>query len=81
MHFLHHKTQAFGNLKEWLQPVENEIGNKLKKFITNGGGEFTSKEFEDLCKGKGIKKQLTTAHTPQQNGVAKCCNQTIMEMA
>ena len=81
VYFLHDKAQAIVKFKEWLQPVENEIGNRLKKFRTNGGGEFISNEFDDFCKGKGIKRQLTTAHTPQQNGVAERRNRTIMEMA
>ena len=81
MGFLCEKAQAFVRFKEWLQLVENEIGNILKKFRTDGGGEFISNEFDDFCKGKGINRQLTTAHTPQQNGVAKRRNQTIMEMA
>ena len=78
VYFLHDKAQAFGKFKEWLQLVENETGNRLKKFRTDGGGEFISNEFDDFCKGKGIKRQLTTAHTPQQNGVAERRNWTIM---
>lgn len=61
VYFLREKAQAFGKFKEWLQLVENETGKRLKKFRTDGGGEFTSTEFEDFCKGKGIKRQLTTA--------------------
>ena len=53
--FLHDKAQTFGKFKEWLQLVENETRNSLKKFRIDGGSEFTSKEFEDFCKGKGIK--------------------------
>ena len=52
VYFLHDKAQVFGKFKEWLQLIENETGNKLKKFRIDGGGEFTSKEFEGLCKGK-----------------------------
>ena len=81
VYFLHDKAQAFCEFKEWLQLVENETRNRLKKFRTDGGGEFISNEFDDFCKGKGIKQQLTIAHTHQQNGVAKRCNWTIMEMA
>ncbi|GKU94075.1 hypothetical protein SLEP1_g7612 [Rubroshorea leprosula] len=33
------------------------------------GGEFNSKEFVDFCEFDGIKRQLTAAYTPQQNGV------------
>lgn len=43
-------------------------------------GEFTSCEFNEYCKNNGIKRQLTTAYTPQQNGVAERKNRTIMNM-
>lgn len=81
VYFLRDKAQAFGKFKEWLQLVENETGKTVKKFRTDGGGEFTSNEFEDFCKSKGIKRQLTTPHTPQQNGVVERRNRTVMEMA
>lgn len=45
---------------------------------TDRGGEFNSIEFGDFCKAQGIKRQLTAAYTPQQNGVAERKNRTIM---
>lgn len=47
---------------------------------TNRGGKFNSFEFNEFCKEHGIKRQLTVAYTPQQNGVAERKNQTIMNM-
>ncbi|KAB2616999.1 hypothetical protein D8674_012868 [Pyrus ussuriensis x Pyrus communis] len=44
------------------------------------GPEFTSTEFTNFCKENGIKRQLTTAYTPQQNGVAERKNRTVMNM-
>eukprot|EP00249_Psilotum_nudum_P006059 c19429_g2_i1 orf=254-703(+) len=70
VYFLKVKSEAFGKFKEWLAMVETETGAKLKKLRTDGGGEYISHEFETFCKHRGIRRQLTTAHTPQQNGVA-----------
>ena len=81
VYFLKDKSQAFGKFKEWLAMVEAETGKKLKKFRTDHGGEFMSGEFIAFCKEHGIKRQLTNAHTPQQNGVVKRKNRTIVEMA
>ena len=81
VYFIHDKAEAFGKFKEWHKLVVNETGNKLKKFRTDRGGEFTSSEFNNYCKEHGIKRQLTTAHTPQQNGVVEHRNRTVMEMA
>ena len=36
-------------------------------------------EFEEFCKKCGIARQKTTPYTPQQNGVAKRMNMTLME--
>lgn len=35
----------------------------------------------DFLKQEGIKRRLSVAHTPQQNGVAERINRTIIEMA
>ncbi|MCI19359.1 hypothetical protein A2U01_0040515, partial [Trifolium medium] len=47
---------------------------------TDRGGEFTSNAFNDFCSNNGIKRQLTTAYTPQQNGVSERKNRTLLNM-
>ena len=44
------------------------------------GGEFTSKELYELCYFEGVKKQLTTPYSSQQNGVDERRNTTILNM-
>ena len=46
---------------------------------SDNGGEFTSNEFNDFCKEAEIKRELTIPYNPQQNGVAKRKNRSIME--
>lgn len=58
----------------------NKNGNFIKCLRTDRGGEYNSIEFNEFCKENGIKRQLTTAYTPQQNGVAERKNRTIMNM-
>ena len=43
-------------------------------------GEYNSHEFAIFYENHGIKRQLTTTYTPQQNGVCKRKNCTIMNM-
>ncbi|MCO5571443.1 hypothetical protein L7F22_025183 [Adiantum nelumboides] len=81
VYFLKGKDEAFAKFKEWHVLVEKETGNKLKKLRSDRGGEFTSSEFADYCKQHGIKRHLTTPHTPQQSGVANRKNCVIVEMA
>ena len=45
------------------------------------GGEFLSNEFQQYLKRRGIHHQLTTADSPQQNGVAERMNRTLIEKA
>jgi transposase InsO family protein len=52
----------------------------IKCLRTDHGGEFTSDEFKEYCKMNEIKRQLTAAYTPQQNGVAEGKNRTVMNM-
>ncbi|GKG18539.1 putative ribonuclease H-like domain-containing protein, partial [Tanacetum coccineum] len=36
---------------------------------------------DDLCREKGIRREYSVARTPQQNGVAKRRNRTVIEAA
>ena len=58
--------------------MENLIGKKIRVLRTNNGGEYTSNEFMEYCSTKGIKKEHTVPHTPQQNGVAERKNRTMV---
>ncbi|GAA0168385.1 hypothetical protein LIER_23112 [Lithospermum erythrorhizon] len=51
--------------------VEKETGMSIKCFRSDRGGEFNSTEFNTYCETHRIKRQLTNAYTPQQNGVAE----------
>jgi transposase InsO family protein len=78
--FLSEKSQAFNAFKMFKSMVEKEIGAPIQCLRTDRGGEFTSKEFNSFCDSHGIRRQLTAAFTPQQNGVAERKNRTIMNM-
>ena len=39
-----------------------------------------AKEFDHYLADHGIRRQLTTAHTPSQDGVAERKNRSVMEM-
>nr|GEU36957.1 retrovirus-related Pol polyprotein from transposon TNT 1-94 [Tanacetum cinerariifolium] len=56
-----------------------EKGKKTKKLRTDNGLEFCRESFNALCRKYGIARHHTLVRTPQQNGVAKRMNRTIME--
>ncbi|CAI7748432.1 unnamed protein product, partial [Closterium sp. NIES-53] len=45
------------------------------------GGEFLGAEMTAWLKKQGIQRELTTAYSPQSNGVAERANRTILETA
>ena len=69
--FLKTKDLAFTSFKDWRVKVENQFEHKVKALLTDTGGEFISKDFDGYLADYGIRRQLTTAHTPSQNGVAE----------
>lgn len=80
VYFLQEKSEAFSAFKSFKALVENESGRRIKILRTDRGGEYCSKEFETYCDVQGIHRQLTTAYTPQQNGVSERKNRTILNM-
>ena len=80
VYFLVEKSEALNSFKCFKTMVEKETGLFVKCFRTDRGGEFNSNEFNDFCKQSGIKRQLTTAYTPQQNGVVERKNRIVMNM-
>jgi hypothetical protein len=79
VYFLKSKDEVFNKFKEFKALIENIFERKIKILRLDNGGEYTSKEFVNFCKDVGIKRELTTPYNPQQNGVAKRKNKTIME--
>ena len=69
----------FSKFKEFKSLVDNHSENKINTLRSDNGGEFTSESFKYLCKESWTKRELITLYNPQQNGVAKRKNRTIME--
>eukprot|EP00253_Pinus_taeda_P007226 PITA_07226 len=81
VYMLKRKSDVFSVFKQFRALEENNTGRTIKCLITDNGGEFTSKEFDNYCKDAGIKRHKTTIYTPQQNGVAERMNKTLLERA
>ena len=78
---LKHKDEAFEKFQAFKALVENESDRKIKCLRSNRGGEFNSDEFFEFCEQHGIKRELSTARTPQKNGVVERMNITVQQMA
>lgn len=79
-YFLSEKSEAIRVFKEFKIAAEKEVGESLVCLRTDRGGEYNSKSFQDFCTKNGIKRQLTAAYTPHQNGIAERKNRSIMNM-
>ncbi|CAJ2671832.1 unnamed protein product [Trifolium pratense] len=77
---LQNKASAFESFKRFKAVAEKESSCQILTLRTDRGGEFLSEAFNRFCTDQGIKRQLTTAYTPQQNGVSERKNRTIMNM-
>ncbi|CAI7754465.1 unnamed protein product, partial [Closterium sp. NIES-54] len=79
---LKQKDHAASTIKEdWLPFVEKQAECVVKRIRTDRGGEFLGAEMTAWLKKQGIQRELTTAYTPQSNGVAERANRTILETA
>ena len=81
VYILKEKSAAFTTFKNFKVLVEAESDHKLITLWSDRDGEYTSNLFYEYYMEQGIKKQFTTAYIPQQNGIAKRKNRTILDMA
>lgn len=59
--------------------VENDIGREIKMLRIDRGEEYLSKNYITYCARNVLRRQLTQARIPQQNGVAEWRNRTLIE--
>jgi len=78
-YILKYKSERLEKFKEWKALREKKSGKQVKRFHTDGGGEYTSKKFAEYLKSEGILKETTTPYTPQSNGVIERAKRRIME--
>ena len=57
--------------------VEKENTKKVNDLKSENGGENVSKDFKEFCAKEGIRREMTTPHNPQHNGVVERKNQSI----
>ena len=79
VYFLRHKSEVFEKFKEFEAITTSGCGERFGTLRTDNGGEYLSGEFETYLKSKGIRHELTVPHTPEENGVAKRRNRTLIE--
>jgi transposase InsO family protein len=75
------KIEAANAIKRAQAVAEVECGRKLRVLRIDNGSEFTAAEFTSYCADEGIQRHYSASYNPQQNGVVKRRNQTVVGMA
>lgn len=73
------KDEVFTRFCSFKAMVKNQTEKKIKLLRTDNGTKYESNEFNDYCREVGIKRETTTAYTPEQNGIVERKNCSIME--
>ncbi|KAG2782938.1 hypothetical protein Pcac1_g7331 [Phytophthora cactorum] len=75
------KSDVLLKFKIYKAAMENATDKKIKRLRSDNGGEYTGRQFKEDLNRSGIKHESTVPYTPQQNGLAKRMNPSLIEMA
>ena len=79
-----HQSQAYKAKKKLMALIKHaevEMDEQVNYFQSNGGSKYSSGRFAKYLKSKGIHHKFTNPNTPQENGVAKYANCTLVYAA
>ncbi|GJX96168.1 retrovirus-related pol polyprotein from transposon TNT 1-94 [Tanacetum coccineum] len=78
-HFLRSKDETPEVLIDLLKLVQRGLHAQVRTVRTDKGKEFLNKTLHAYFAQEGIKHQTSTARTPEQNGIVKRQNHTLVE--
>ena len=81
IYLIERKSEVFNCFRDLKGFVETETGRKIKCLRWDGGKEYFSGQFNDYLQQMGIQREFSCRYTPEQNGVAKRKNQSVVEAA
>jgi hypothetical protein len=76
---LRSKDQAFDAYKQFAAWADTQHHVKVKRLRSDRGGEYTGNAFTTFLQQQGTERRLTTADTPQHNGIAESLNRRLLE--
>lgn len=79
LYLLQKKDKAPETYKQYEAWAKTQLNMPIKTLHPDHGGEYLGEEFNLYLKTKGTKQKLMIHDTPQHDGVAECCDQTIVE--
>lgn len=79
--FIANKSLVEDAVKEFITRIERQMGQKVKIFKSDNGGEYTSKSLLNYFKSVGIKIENSIPRIHETNGLAERFNRTITTMS
>jgi transposase InsO family protein len=80
VYLLKTKDDALNCFKTYKAEVENKLEKKIKRFMSDHGGEYFSNEFDLFCAEYDIIHERTPPYSPQSNGIAERKNRTLTDL-
>jgi transposase InsO family protein len=78
--FLESENEVFEYFQSLTLRLNNEHPNCLKVIHSDNETEFRNASFDLFCLEHSVDQQFTAPRVPQQNGVMKQKNRTLVEM-
>ena len=78
--FLNSKDQTCNNLINLIKRLQNEKSLSVIKIRSDRGTEFTNRNLSSFLEESRIRHELSSARTPQQNGIDERRNRTLKEV-
>lgn len=79
VYFLKQKSVVSEFLKEYVNNLRSETGHLVRTLRADNGGKFTCNSLKTWLSKKAIRLETSAPHSPEQNGVSKRANRTIVE--
>jgi hypothetical protein len=79
--FLKLKSQATSRLIALITRLQTQYGITIKRFHSDGGGEFINNELQEFFTKQGTFASSTTANTPEHNGLIERNHRTLFTIA
>ncbi|RWS00242.1 Retrovirus-related Pol polyprotein from transposon TNT 1-94-like protein, partial [Dinothrombium tinctorium] len=81
VYFIKEKTEVLAKFEEFLNKVEVETGNKVRRLRTDNGKEYVNADFQRCIQKHKIIHEKSVPYTPEQNGRSERENRTLVESA
>lgn len=81
VYFMKEKSEVFHKFKDFKGEAERDLKHSIMCLRSDNGDKYLTSDFADYLKKHKIKRQLTCANTPQQNGVSERKNRHLGEVS